>query len=154
LFEGKILQVRMNSTTTQNVVTYPVVVTAANPELKLLPGMTANLSFHVEKREDAVKIPNAALRFYPERRLVRPEDHKLLDATEEKDAEPQDSSIASQPAEQRVSARRNRNRRHVWVKDADHLRAIEVRTGLGDYKYTELVEGDVKPGQKLVTGVK
>ena len=49
LFEGKIHQIRMNPTTTQNVVTYPVVVEAPNPELKLLPGMTANLSFQIDK---------------------------------------------------------------------------------------------------------
>ncbi|HID78079.1 MAG TPA: efflux RND transporter periplasmic adaptor subunit, partial [Planctomycetaceae bacterium] len=65
LFEGSIHQVRINPTETQNVVTYPVVVKAPNRDRKLLPGMTANLSFHIETRKNVLKIPNAALRFYP-----------------------------------------------------------------------------------------
>ena len=64
LFQGLIEEVRFSSTTTQNVVTYPVVVGCANPELKLLPGMTADLSFQVKEVEDVIKIPKAALRFY------------------------------------------------------------------------------------------
>src|SRR4029079_17956091 len=77
LFEGKIFQIRKNSTTTQNVVTYPVVVSAANPDLKLLPGMTANLSFEVAAKTDTLRIPNAALRYFPQRDLVRTEDRVL-----------------------------------------------------------------------------
>src|SRR5262249_2807146 len=55
LFEGSIHQVRKNSTTTQNVVTYPVVVKARNPDLKLMPGMTANISFQIEAKDDVVR---------------------------------------------------------------------------------------------------
>ena len=65
LFEGTIYQIRKNSTTTQNVVTYPVVVAAPNPDLKLLPGMTASISFQIEARDDVLRVPNAALRFFP-----------------------------------------------------------------------------------------
>ena len=57
LFEGEIEQIRRNSTTTQNVVTYPVVVAAANPDLKLLPGMTATLYFRVGEKADALQFP-------------------------------------------------------------------------------------------------
>lgn len=71
LFCGTILEIRLSSTTEQNVVTYPVVVTTPNPNLDLLPGMTASLSFQVDQREDVVKIPNAALRFYPVAKQVR-----------------------------------------------------------------------------------
>src|SRR5262249_35270251 len=78
LFEGKIGQVRMNSTTTQNVVTYPVVVTAPNPDMKLMPGLTANISFQISEKKDTIRIPNAALRFYPKPEQVRPEDRLLL----------------------------------------------------------------------------
>ena len=65
LFEGKIHQIRKNSTTTQNVVTYPVVIEAPNPDLKLLPGMTANITFQIEARDDVLRVPAAALRFVP-----------------------------------------------------------------------------------------
>src|SRR5436305_8162168 len=79
LFEGKIFEIRKNSTTTQNVVTYPVVVTVPNPDLKLMPGMTAQIDFQVGEVKDVVRVPNAALRFFPQREQVRPEDQKLLE---------------------------------------------------------------------------
>jgi HlyD family secretion protein len=154
LFEGTIYQVRMNSTTTQNVVTYPVVVSAPNPELKLLPGMTGKLSFHVDQRENVLKIPNSALRFYPDRKQVRPEDHKLFDSWDEGADEDNQSAAESIPAKTRISTRSDRDRRHVWIKEGQWLRAVEVHTGMSDYKYTELVSGDLKEGQSLVTGVK
>ena len=81
VFYGEIEQIRKNSTTTENVVTYPVVVAAANPDLKLLPGMTASLSFQIDEREDVLRVPNTALRYYPEARHVRPEDREILYGT-------------------------------------------------------------------------
>src|SRR5262249_52037125 len=66
LFEGMIEEIRLSSTTTQNVVTYPVIVAAPNPDLKLLPGMTASISFEVNRRADIIKIPNSALRYFPQ----------------------------------------------------------------------------------------
>jgi HlyD family secretion protein len=79
LFTGEIEEIRLSSTTTQNVVTYPVIVAAPNPELKLLPGMTASLSFEVDRRPKVTKVPNAALRYFPETRHVREEDRPLLE---------------------------------------------------------------------------
>ncbi|WP_245593374.1 efflux RND transporter periplasmic adaptor subunit [Azospirillum halopraeferens] len=64
-FEGAVREVRLAPREDQNVVTYTVVVTAGNPELRLLPGMTANLNITVDERPDALKLPNAALRFRP-----------------------------------------------------------------------------------------
>jgi HlyD family secretion protein len=65
-FQGQVSQVRMASTKVQNVVTYPVIVRASNPDEKLFPGMTANISFQVAHRDAALKVPNAALRFKPD----------------------------------------------------------------------------------------
>ena len=65
LFEGRIAQIRLASTTSQNVVTYPVVIATPNADMKLLPGMTAEISFQVDRRDAVLKVPNAALRFYP-----------------------------------------------------------------------------------------
>src|SRR5207245_6438127 len=64
LFEGKIAQIRKNSTTTQNAVTYPVIVEAPNPKLKLLPGMTPTISFDIEAKEGILRVPAARLRFF------------------------------------------------------------------------------------------
>ena len=153
LFVGKVEQIRMSSTTTQNVVTYPVVVSVANPDLKLWPDMTASISFQVAERKDVMRIPNAALRFYPQRDKVRAEDRKLLDSagsTPEQEKEKSETNVA---AEERAEARRRRNRRHVWVVDGEFLRAVEVVIGLSDSKHTELVSGDLKEGDQLVTGI-
>ena len=153
LFEGKIAQVRLNPTSTQNVVTYPVVVEASNPDLKLLPGMTANISFQVDKQENIIKVPNAALRFFPKKEQVRPEDHKLLEGgmAEEETEEKQDE-LKERSAAEKAEAKRKRNKRHVWVVEGELLKAIEIVTGIGDSRFTELVSGDVKKGMKLVTG--
>lgn len=155
LFEGTIYQIRMNPTTVQNVVTYPVVVEAPNSQEKLLPGMTANLSFQIDKHENVLKVPNAALRFYPKVEQVRPEDRKLLEGAVEEEPEQDESEFMDQqrPAPERAAANRQRRRRHVWIVEGDFLRAVEVATGLNDWKWTELVAGKLKEGQKLVTGV-
>ncbi len=151
LFTGKIDEIRFNPTTVQNVVTYPVVVKAPNPELKLLPGMTANISFQIEKRGDVLKVPNAALRFYPEREQVREEDRKLLEGGGDDDET--DSEIDNRSAAEEAKARKERNRRHVWIIEGEFLRAVAIETGISDSQFTELVAGELKQGQKLVTGV-
>ncbi len=65
-FSGKVYQVRLSATNIANVVTYPVVVEVSNPDLALLPGMTANAEIEIASRNDALRVPNAALRFKPE----------------------------------------------------------------------------------------
>lgn len=155
LFEGKIAQVRLNPTSTQNVVTYPVVVEAPNPDLKLLPGMTANISFQVDKQEDITKVPNAALRFFPKKEQVRPEDHKLLEGgMDEEEREEKQDELKERSAAEKAEAKRKRNKRHVWVVEGELLKAIEIVTGISDSRFTELVSGDVKKDMKLVTGTK
>lgn len=152
VFEGEIEQIRKNATTTENVVTYPVVVAAPNPDLKLLPGMTAQLSFQVEERQDAVRIPNSALRFFPlNREQVRQEDRQLLDGTddEEEDEELDDAHLSE---EEREKLKDKRRRRHVWKQEGELLRAVPVKIGLSDWKYTELVEGDLEDEDELVIG--
>ena len=154
LFHGAIDQIRLNSNTTQNVVTYPVVVKAANPDLKLLPGMTAAISFQVDGRKDVVKIPNSALRFYPLPKQVRKEDVPILEGTQLKDDEQEaQQSETTLSAEERAENRRKRNRRHVWVEEGDLLKAVEVVVGLADSQFTEMVSGNLKAGDKLVIGV-
>lgn len=156
LFEGLIEEVRFSSMTVQNVVTYPVVVGAPNPDLKLLPGMTASISFCVDERKDVVKIPNAALRFYPNPQHVRPEDRPILEGRG--DAGKPDADQSDQPerklsAEERAELRRQRARRHVWMVEGESLKAVSVSTGISDSQFTELVSGELTAGQELVTGL-
>jgi HlyD family secretion protein len=156
LFAGEIYQIRLNPQTVQNVVTYTVVVQAPNRDLKLIPGMTANLSFQIEKRENVMRIPNAALRFYPRTEQVHEQFRPLLEGTDvEQQTEPQaEASAVRRSAMQRVESSRTRNRRHVWAVDGELLSAIEVTTGISDSENTELVSGNVKEGTKLVIGLR
>lgn len=155
LFVGEIEQIRFSSVTTENVVTYPVVIAARNEDLRLLPGMTASISFEVDSKVDILKIPNAALWFYPEKlQYVRPEDRPLLDGSRWAQANGETPDEVEQTAEQKIESRRESNKRHVWVVDGYFLRAIEVFTGLTDNQTTEMVSGELNLDDRLVTGVK
>ncbi len=147
LFKGKISQIRFSSTMSQNVVTYPVIVTAANEELLLLPGMTADLSFEIETKENVIKVPNSALRFYPKMEQVRKEDQSLLDGSryEASGSEERTASAVEQAA---LEARKSQ--RHVWVEEGKLLRAVPITTGISDSQFTELVSGELKVNQTLV----
>ncbi len=150
---GVIHEVRLSSTVQSNVVTYPVIVSTPNRELKLLPGMTASLSFQIDRRSDILKIPNSALRFYPpDRKRVHPDDHKVLDGVEQETMEASQKTQVNQSANERAELSRNRTRRHVWVLDGELLRARAVRIGISDSRYTELVEGELQAGDLLVIG--
>jgi HlyD family secretion protein len=154
-FEGKIWQIRLTPTTTQNVVTYTVVVEAANADLKLLPGMTANLSFQVATREGVLRIPNAALRFFPKRAgEVRPGDRRLV---EDKPSAGEDNAEAASAPPSGVDppeGGHHGKKRYVWIADGEALAAVEVETGVMDEAATEMVSGNLQEGQLLVTGVR
>src|SRR5262249_12110358 len=122
LFSGQIYQVRNNGTTTQNVVTYPVVIDARNPELKLMPGMTANLSFLIEGKDQVVRVPAAALRFVPPTDKVQPQDLHYTDGSGAGAVE----SGTKLTATQKAAAAKSRSRRIVWVQEGDLLRAVPV----------------------------
>jgi HlyD family secretion protein len=149
-FYGEIEQIRKNSTTTENVVTYPVVVAAPNPDLKLLPGMTASLSFQVDERKEVLRVPNAALRFFPNTSQVRREDRKILLGLDDD----QQSNDTDENGDDLSDEARNEHHHHVWVEDGLLLRAVAIETGLTDLKFSELVSGELKEGDVLVTGLK
>ncbi len=149
--EGKIEQVRLSSTESQNVITYPVIVKTPNKEMRLLPGMTANLSFQIQSKSDVVKIPNSALRFYPNKQYVHPDDHKILEGSSDRLSSGKEL-FGKQSAEEKVSQGQERRNRHVWVVDGQLLRARAIVTGISDNRFTELLEGELKPGDLLVSG--
>jgi len=154
-FQGKIAQVRLNPTTVSNVVTYTVVVESSNPELKLLPGMTANLAFQIEKHAGVLTVPNAALRFHPKTEQVRESDRAILEGEPRENQPSPETASAEAIARAGVAAMPggNRNRRHVWVADGDLLAAVAIVVGLSDKSCTELVSGSLTDGQELVVGL-
>ena len=116
IFNGKITQVRKSPTTTQNVVTYETIITVDNPEQKLFPGMTADVSILVADHKDVLKIPNTALRYTP------PDGAKF---------------------EQAQPVKIERNQRLVYSPGSDgtKLTPVIVKIGITDNVDTEILEG-------------
>jgi HlyD family secretion protein len=152
-FHGKIFQVRLTPTTEQNVVTYTVIVEAPNLELKLLPGMTANLTFQIEKHTGKLKVPNAALRFFPKPEQIRPCDKPILDGASPDNKEARDAEAIENAKDDPAAKERLRKDRYVWVIDGELLKAVKITTGLSDKTCTEIVSGDLSEGQAVVTGM-
>jgi HlyD family secretion protein len=147
VFRGQIHQVRNNSATTQNVVTYPVVIEVPNPNLKLMPGMTANLTFPIEAKEDVLRMPAAALRFVPLPTQVRPEDRHYVETAGA--APPTEGKKST--AEEKADQLRKRQHRIVWVQDGILLRAVPVTLGLIENQFDEVLEG-LTMDQEIVIG--
>lgn len=152
---GEIEQIRLSSSITQNVVTYPVVVATPNADMKLLPGMTAELTFLIEEKTDVLKIPSAAIRYLPENKEhVHPEDHDKLDLTYalNNDDNSASGTLEDKPIEDGDSAAGKKH--HVWIVKDEKLRAVEIVVGVSDYKHREVLSGDLKDGDEVVTGLK
>ena len=154
LFEGKIFQIRRNSTTTQNVVTYPVLVSAPNPDLKLLPGMTASLSFQIGESGRRAADPQRGAAILPRARAGPPRGPQAPGRRRAARGRrrPRSRSPSRPRRRPRSAAGAAGGTSGSWT--ATSCRAVEVYTGLSDSKFTELVSGDIREGQKLVTGIR
>jgi HlyD family secretion protein len=133
-FHGKVIQVRNAPITVQNVVTYDTVIGVDNKDLKLKPGMTANVSIIIAHKDDVLQMKNAALRFRP------PEA-----------AAPQQPLPASSPSGQRpTGARERRPERTVYVLSFGRPKPVQIKTGISDGIVTEVTDG-LKKGDSVVT---
>ena len=146
-FVGKVIQVRNAPITVQNVVTYNVVVGVDNNDLRLKPGMTANASIVVDRRDDVLKVPNAALRF--KLAVGRPERVSVPAgpaAERPQGGKPGSSDDTTRPGRDKAKA-------SVWVTHADgEPTPVELKTGVTDGTFTEVVEGPLKEGDEVITG--
>lgn len=160
-FVGDVQQIRLNPTNTQNVVTYNVRINVANPDHLLLPGMTAYVNIGVQKREGTLLVPNAALRYKP---------------AEAADKKPGNGQAAAQsagmsgmgpgmgagmsgmgpaaPAGQAAGKGKKRDGQSgtVYVLAGDQLKPVAVQLGITDNRNTEVVSGELKEGDRVVTG--
>jgi len=157
VFHGVVAQVRNAATTVQNVVTYDVVVSVENPDLKLKPGMTANVSLIVAQRENAVKIANAALRFRP------PEEAGAKGTSPSPAAggggqRPPGAGGGGRPSGGggkpggRGGGARGERKVYVIAPGSAKPEAVTVKLGISDGVSTEVLEG-LKVGDVVVTGV-
>ncbi|HEX6362703.1 MAG TPA: HlyD family efflux transporter periplasmic adaptor subunit [Albitalea sp.] len=127
-FSGEIRQIRKAPQNVQNVVSYTVVISARNPDLALLPGMTANVRIVVESRDSALKVPNAALRF-------------RMPAAAEAPQAP-----AKKPRGRAAGAR-------VWVLEEGGPAPVEVRLGISDGTSTEVLDAPFAEGTQVIVGL-
>ena len=131
MFHGIVVQVRNSPTNVQNVVTYDTVIGVNNADLKLKPGMTANVSIIVAERSDVLRIPNAALRFRPPESTTN--------------APPSGATTGGPPAGNAPSGQhpkgQHRPTRPVYVLKDGKLEAVQVKIGITDGVYTEITDG-------------
>ena len=130
--DAMIEQIRISPTVSQNVVTYPVIVATPNPDLKLLPGMTASLTFQVSELKGILKIPNEALRFNPEKAQVREADQKYLELFSVQDSrENAASSSLTPPVDENVAAAEAATKRIVWLRETVQEAAVAAGDSAG-----------------------
>lgn len=123
-FEGKVKQVRQEATTTNNVVTYEVVISAPNTDLKLKPGLTANVTIYTAERKGVLSVPSKALRFIPQKETVG--KMKIVDVANAKNK--------------------------VWTIEGNSIVAHKVNIGMTDGTNTQIV-GGIAEGTKVIAGL-
>lgn len=150
-FHGKVAQIRLNATMTQNVVTYTVVVETDNSDLRILPYLTANLRFEIDRHADVLLVPNAALRWKPRPSLVAPDAQESAesgDPRQERFSQPADSPSFAE----KKPAKKQEERGRVWVRDGEFVRPIDVIVGATDGAQTEVSGPTVREGMNVVIG--
>ena len=148
-FVGRVIQVRNAPITVQNVVTYNVVIGVDNTDLRLKPGMTANVSIIIDRREDVLKVPNAALRFKPA--LARP-DRGAAPATSA--SERLQAGESKPPDVTTRTAGSDKAKQTLWLpQPEDEPTGVEVKIGITDGNFTEVIAGPVKEGDTVIVGV-
>lgn len=163
-FKGSIEQMRLNPTTVQNVVTYNVIIDVANPDEKLKPGMTANLTITIDERNNVLKVPNAALRFVPQfnsgsgrsgggsRAGSRRGGNQNGDATNGDGATGGETAGNDRPTAATEAVLPGQTR-IVWVLGSDNKpQRRRIKIGLSDGAFTEVVDGELKEGDMVITG--
>ena len=123
-FQGVVKQGRLEATTTNNVVTYEVVISAPNAELKLKPGLTANVTIYTKEQANILSVANKALRFTPTKETVG-KDMKIVDC---------------------------KGKNKVWTLNGNTLTAHSVNIGQSDAMHTQIISG-IKAGQSVVTEI-
>lgn len=125
-FFGEVLKIRLNATMSQNVVTYIAEIGTDNSDETLLPYLTANVEFILAERDNVLAVPNSALRFTPDAAMV-PEEY--------------------------LNFSLNEDERSVWVMRDGKICPVAVKTGLNDGVHSEIIAGNLKPGDEVITGV-
>ncbi|MDP1676538.1 MAG: efflux RND transporter periplasmic adaptor subunit [Bacteroidota bacterium] len=163
-FRGKVQQVRLSPVVSQNVVNYVVIIDVPNPDLKLMPGMTATVTIQVTKKEGVLKVPTVALRFNPPEEYIeqqkdssqvkedsiRAERRKQWSERIQSEGGSNGGGMDQQSIQRRMASR---GITRVWImNERKKLVPLMVRTGISDGTFTEIVRGKLDEGQEIIVG--
>jgi HlyD family secretion protein len=163
-FSGDIKQLRLNAQTLQNVVTYTAVISVSNPDQKLMPGMTANVTIPVAKSDGVLRVANAALRFKPDLSAQQQKDLSAKMDTFRQQQQAQSGTEGAQGKNQQQAAKKassadagssagkQRQIQTIWMLSASKtLEPHFVSVGITDGRVSEIITGDLKEGDVVVT---
>ncbi len=148
-FRGIVDQIRIAPITVQNVVTYDVVIKVDNADLRLKPGMTANVIVVVVSKDSALKIPNAALRFRPSEKDGVAVSKGSADKAGKGPSVPAADKTGSRPLGKGGGTSVQKGYT-VWILENDKPKQVQVTIGISDGSFTEVTSGDVKEGQEVI----
>ncbi len=160
-FVGTVRQIRNSAVTVQNVVTYNAIIDVENPEMKLKPGMTANVSLIYDERENVLRLPNAVLRFRPapgtvERPERRANDRRAGERMASREQQQAGASAGGMRNGRAEGSKRqggqevDPDRRMVWILVDGKPKPVRIKTGLSDGNLTEVVSGDLSETSMLI----
>jgi HlyD family secretion protein len=150
-FRGEVGKVRLNASMTQNVVTYTVEIVTDNSNGRLLPYLTANVEFELDRRTNVLMVPNAALRWKPTPEQVVPEAREAFEKLASRKGKPEaGSSSLSRPG---IGSAAGASRTAIWIPQGDHVKPIRVQAGMTDGIYTEVQGEGLTEGMKIVIGL-
>lgn len=163
-FNGRVKQVRYSPVVQSNVVTYTTIVEVDNPDLKLMPGMTATVSIIFGEAQNVLRIPNSALRFQPPQEVLQKIFERMMaERRSQGSGGPQAEAGSRQrsaqgrtPGMSRPSGQTGtrQQRPRVWIQDENgELQMIFIKTGVTDNTFTEVVGDALKEGQEVITGL-
>jgi HlyD family secretion protein len=163
-FTGTVSQVRLQPVVEQNVVSYITMIEVPNADLKLKPGMTAAVTIETGRAEDAIKVPNAALRFRPTAEAFQalgqkpPEPRQRAQGEFARGTQAGTNARGPQAGTDGQGQRRDRDagngqRNAVWVLADNNLKRVPVQVGITDGTQTVVMNSDLTAGTRVVTGV-
>jgi HlyD family secretion protein len=152
-FEGTVRQIRNAATNVQNVITYDAVIDVMNPQKKLRPGMTANVTFVHASRTNALRVTNAALRFKPSPELLGQRGGGQRAPAANGGSTPAARGPLTSTQRHTQVGDPPPDRRTIWVLRHNRPVSVIVRTGITDGTHTEILEGDVEEGDEIITDV-
>lgn len=148
-FKGVVGKIRLNATMTQNVVTYTVEIITDNPDGKLLPYLTANVNFEVSRKDNVLRVANAALRWKPRAEQVAPEYQSKLNESAEQEKGPDKKQLDSNTPPTQTS---NYKKVALWVSEDGLARPVEAIAGASDDMMTEVQGNELKEGLQVIAG--